>query len=118
MKVYGGRTNPLLLRAITLLPLLLAIPASAQDIGDAAHGRQLADTWCSSCHIVGPTTARGTSNGAPTFAAVASMNATTPMSLRAFLATPHANMPDLHLTNAEIDDLSAYILSLRRKPAR
>jgi len=97
------------------LLLLLAAPVSAQDIGDAAHGRQLAETWCSSCHIVGPTTARGTSNGAPTFAAVASMSSTTAMSLHAFLMTPHANMPDLHLSRDEIDDVSAYILSLRRK---
>ena len=110
-----NRTRPLLLRLISLLPLLLAIPASAQDIGDAAHGRQLAETWCSSCHVVGPSTARGTSNGAPTFAAVATMKSTTPMSLHAFLLTPHANMPDLHLSRDEIDDLSAYILSLRRK---
>ena len=100
---------------LAILLLLPAVPASAQDIGDAAHGRQLGETWCSSCHVVAPTTGRGTSNGAPPFAAVASMKSTTPMSLRAFLATPHANMPDLHLTNEEIDDLSAYILSLRRK---
>lgn len=105
----------MLLRLIFLPLALLAIPASAQDVGDAAHGRQLAETWCSSCHVVGPTTARGTSNGAPTFAAVAAMKSTTPMSLRAFLATPHANMPDLHLSRDEIDDLSGYILSLRRK---
>jgi hypothetical protein len=31
------------------------------------------------------------------------------------LQTPHARMPDLHLTRDEVDDLIAYILSLRRK---
>lgn len=105
----------MLLRLTSLLLLALALPASAQDIGDAAHGRQLAETWCSSCHVVGTATARGTSSGAPPFAAVAAMKSTTPMSLHAFLVTPHANMPDLHLSRDEIDDLSAYILSLRRK---
>jgi hypothetical protein len=34
-------------------------------------------------------------------------------SLRAFLQTPHARMPDLHLTREEVDDLASYILSLR-----
>ena len=103
------------LRAISFLLLLSATPAVAQDIGDAGHGRQLAETWCSSCHVVAPTTGRGTSNGAPPFAAIARMKSATPMSLHAFHLTPHANMPDLHLTRDEIDDLSAYILSLRRR---
>ena len=97
------------------LLLLIANPASTQEIGDVAHGRHLADTWCSSCHVVAPTTGCGTSNGAPPFSAVASTSSTTAMSLRAFLVTPYARMPDLHLPRDEIDDVSAYILSLRRK---
>ena len=43
------------------------------------------------------------------------MKSTTPMSLRAFLQTPHSRMPDLRLSRDEIDNLTAYILSLRRK---
>ncbi len=88
---------------------------AAQEIGDAAAGRHLAETWCSTCHVVTPTTQRGASNGAPTFAANARKKSTTPLSLRAFLQTPHERMPDLHLSRDEIDDLTAYILSLRRK---
>ena len=75
----------------------------------------LPKTWCSSCHVIGPTTVRGTSNGAPSFVAIAGMKATTAMSLRVFLQTPHARMPDLHLSRDEIADLASYILSLRRK---
>lgn len=91
------------------------LPLAAQEIGDVAAGRHLAETWCSSCHVVAPAQRRGVSNGAPTFAAVASMASTTQLSLRAFLQTPHHRMPDLHLSSDEIDDLTAYILSLRRK---
>ena len=87
----------------------------AQEIGDAATGRYLAETWCSACHVVSQTTQHGASNGAATFAAIARMKSTTPLSLRAFLQTPHSQMPDLHLSRNEIDDLTAYILSLRRK---
>jgi hypothetical protein len=50
-----------------------------------------------------------------TFVGIASMSSTTPLSLRAFLLTPHARMPDLHLSRDEMDDLAAYILGLRRK---
>jgi mono/diheme cytochrome c family protein len=87
--------------------------ANSQEIGDAAAGKQLAERWCSSCHVVGPASTEGTSNGAPPFVAVARMKSTTPMSLRAFLLTPHTRMPDLHLSQDEIDNLTAYILSMR-----
>ena len=104
------------------IPLLTAILASvasfslaAQHVPTPSAGGKLAETWCSSCHVVGPTQDRGTSTGAPPFAAVADMSSTTAMSLRAFLATPHWRMPDLHLTRDEIDDIASYILSLRQK---
>jgi mono/diheme cytochrome c family protein len=87
----------------------------AQEIGDAVAGQQLAERWCSSCHVVGPAPERGISNGAPTFAAIARLKSTTPLSLRAFLLTPHARMPDLHLTRDEMDNLTAYVMSLRDK---
>ena len=32
---------------------------AAQEIGNAAAGRRLANDWCSSCHLVGPTAERG-----------------------------------------------------------
>jgi hypothetical protein len=44
---------------------------------------------------------------------LAAQTSITPMALDAFLQTPHHRMPDLHLSRAEIDDVSAYILSLR-----
>jgi len=88
---------------------------AAQDEGDAVAGRQLAENWCSSCHIVGPGQRRGTSTGAPTFTSIASHKEITRMALLVFLQTPHDRMPDLHLSRHEIDDVSAYILSLRRR---
>lgn len=105
--------------AIALLHAILlgasALPSAAQEIGDLAGGRRLAETWCSTCHVVIPTSQLGTSNGAPTFSAIARMKSTTPLALRAFLQTPHSRMPDLHLTRDEVDDLTTYILSLRQK---
>ena len=96
--------------------LLTAWPhqADAQEVGDVATGRRLSETWCSSCHVIGPGSTRGVSNGAPTFVAIAQEKSLTLLSLRVFLQTPHARMPDLHLSGAEIDDLAAYILSQRQ----
>lgn len=111
----GGGFIAFSLVATPLLAALMAPTALAQDIGDATTGDKLAETWCSNCHVVVPTARRGSSNGAPTFSAIARMTSTPPLSLRAFLQTPHNRMPDLQLSRNEIDDLIAYILSLGRK---
>jgi|SRR6185437_9487472 len=98
---------------VTAILAALSFPVAAQEIGDVAAGAHLAATWCSSCHVVAPSAQTGASTGVPTFAGIARMSSTTPISLRAFLQTPHARMPDLQLSRDETDDLIAYILSLR-----
>lgn len=110
-------------RPTALIALMLQIPmiltpsmrqAVAQDAGTPEAGHKLAQTWCVNCHVIDPTQRQGTSNGAPPFAAVARMKSTTFMGLKAFLQTPHDRMPDLHLSRDEIDDVAAYILSLKK----
>lgn len=85
----------------------------AQEIGDAVAGRRLAEAWCASCHVVTAKADSGISDGAPSFAAIGGAKSTTYLSMRAFLQTPHDRMPDLHLSRDEMDDLTAYLLSLR-----
>ena len=118
MKHRKGTRHWVILVVPMLATILLAAwPrwTDAQEIGDVAAGRHLSETWCSSCHLVGPDPARAVSNGVPTFAAIAQQKSTTALSLGVFLQTPHAGMPDLHLSRDEIDDLAAYILSLRSR---
>jgi mono/diheme cytochrome c family protein len=88
--------------------------AQAQQVGDVAAGRKLAGEWCSSCHVVEPGATRGGTDSAPPFATLAADPRTTEFRLRAFLMTPHRNMPDFRLSRSETDDLVGYILSLRR----
>lgn len=88
--------------------------AQAQQVGDVAAGRKLAGEWCSSCHLVEPGATRGGTDSAPPFATLAADPRTTDFRLRAFLMTPHQNMPDFRLSRGETDDLVGYILSLRR----
>jgi mono/diheme cytochrome c family protein len=107
------RDRVVLIALLSALAQLVSLGASTAS--DVTAGRSLAERWCSNCHVVGSTQQRGASTGAPPFSAIAQMSSTTPMSLRAFLMTPHPPMPDLHLTRDEIDDVSAYILSLKRR---
>jgi mono/diheme cytochrome c family protein len=111
--VFMKRLPPALILAATMIGIA-SHGAAGQDEGDPASGRALARRWCDSCHIVDAQQERGTSTGAPAFAAIANMKSTTAMGLRVFLQTPHGRMPDLHLTRDEIDDVVAYILSQKR----
>lgn len=94
---------------------LLAGPLSswAAQLGDAAPGEALARSWCGNCHDVNRAPRPPATDAVPSFAAIAAMPSTTSMSLRVFLQTPHAAMPDYHLERHEVDNLVAYILSLR-----
>ncbi|MGE0225371.1 MAG: cytochrome c [Acetobacteraceae bacterium] len=90
-----------------------AAAAQTPDVGVPAAGRRIAETWCSNCHVV-TAESRSMTDLAPSFASIAQMPSLTPMSIRVFLQTPHTRMPDLHLSTDEIDNLIAYIYSLRR----
>jgi mono/diheme cytochrome c family protein len=97
---------------LAFLVLFAVAPAIAQvPSGDVAAGRKLAQAECSTCHDENRSVL--TRQHGPSLRAVAAMPSTTSMSLHVFLLTPHANMPNYHFTQQEIDDVVAYILSLR-----
>ncbi len=75
----------------------------------------MAETWCSNCHVIGPGRSGPASDAVPTLPSVAQRTSTTALSLRVFLQTPHANMPNYQLSREQIDDVVAYILSLRQR---
>lgn len=108
--------NPAIVLSITLGMTLAALqPLSAQSPrGNAESGRLYAINWCTECHSIEPETA-GLGRFAPDFMAVAKSPSTTTFSLRASLRSDHVRMPSFVLKPAEVDDLVAYILSLRRK---
>ena len=76
-------------------------------------GHRLAEAWCRDCHAIEANTA-GTRGGPPDFAAIANRPSTTALALKVFFKTSHRRMPNLIITPEQADDLSSYILSLRR----
>ncbi|MGE5270536.1 MAG: c-type cytochrome [Thiohalocapsa sp.] len=102
-------------RLRTTLPALAVLlvwlmPLTAR--ADAAAGQELARRWCANCHVIdGGRPAATLPQGPPSFHAVAEH--LDPGQLRAFLSHPHGAMPDLALTRAEIDDLIAYLETLK-----
>lgn len=98
--------------------LLAAQPALAQGsrVGDPRQGAALAESWCSSCHVVGPgPSARGT-DAVPSFPAVARNPAKGPDYVATFLANPHPAMPPMPLSRMAVNDIVAYFRTLQRGP--
>ena len=92
----------------------LAPACAAEQAGLVENGRRIAREACADCHLVEG--AGKPRSDAPAFAAVAAMPSTTSTAIKVFLKSPHANMPNFILPEAEIDALAAYILSLRTRP--
>jgi|RhiMetdeSRZDD1v2_1073273.scaffolds.fasta_scaffold860312_2 cytochrome c len=96
--------------------VLASAPALAQGPGSPQRGHELAARLCSNCHVTdvgrqtGPTLA-----DVPSFAVIANRANVTAESLAGKIIVPHPAMPGVQLTTAEIRDVVAYILSLRRQ---
>ena len=102
---------------VAILLMVFAVasgPAFAQDSGNPIVGHELAARWCASCHVVDAAIQHQGTDFVPSFAAIAAIPSTTAASLTAFLSTPHGQMPDYALSRADIANISAYILSLRK----
>lgn len=98
--------------------LLLTISGHAQNAetlhaGSAARGLRLADNWCSSCHLVSPDQ-NTPSRGAPPFSEIAQSSTFNSDHLAYLLYDPHPKMAKLALSRRAIDDIAAYVLSLRK----
>jgi mono/diheme cytochrome c family protein len=98
-----------LIAAAGVAAFLAASPSMAAE---AANGAELAQRWCTSCHVVSDTGQGTAQQGPPTFRSIA-RGGQSPDQLRNFLSHPHGSMPDLSLGRAEIDNLIAYIETLR-----
>lgn len=98
--------------AMAVCVALGSVPARADNGGEVAAGRDVAQTWCVNCHVVSGQQKQG-SDQAPTWNSIANRPGETSATLHAFLARPHGGMPDFKLSKTQIDDVIAYILSLK-----
>jgi mono/diheme cytochrome c family protein len=100
----------------TALATVALIEASAHAQSDSVgieEGHELARQVCTECHLVEKNETDDVSYPATAFQDLADSPATTELSLRVFLNTPHRDMPNFVLTQTHADNVIAYILSLR-----
>lgn len=86
------------------------------DMGDKAKGLAYAKRICAECHNVLATNAPSPNPKAPSFRKVAETPGMTVTALTVWSRTTHATMPNIVIAPADMDNLIAYILSL--KPPR
>ena len=117
--------KPLFRVALPLVAIAILSPTAHAQApeGNAAAGHEFALKVCSACHVVAtdqefPPIRRPP---APAFRSIANRPATTAESVRTFLLSTHRtieqpyNMPNLALSDDQVANEAAYILSLRTR---
>jgi mono/diheme cytochrome c family protein len=102
--------------ALGVFLLIGAGPASAGPVTsapDPVHGKDLAGSLCSNCHLVGNGQQHQANADIPSFHEIANMKEETAGSIMGHIVLPKHPMPTIPLTKSELADLAAYILSLR-----
>lgn len=85
-------------------------------VSDPSHGRELADTLCSSCHEIEPGSKETLKSDVPTFFSIANRPDQTAERLAGvIILSPHPEMPKGALTTRELRDIISYLMSLRAK---
>jgi mono/diheme cytochrome c family protein len=109
--ISGSKAMKLSAIAAVTLAVLWASAATAK--GNVEAGAALAQQWCSSCHQVKATAAA--SDTAPPFASLANDGSRNLDWAKAWLSDPHPPMTGINLSRQQIDDVVAYLKSLRTK---
>jgi cytochrome c2 len=109
MNAMSIRTSAVVLA----LGFAVSLPAFSQELGNAKQGQMLADTVCSECHAVKKTALRSPNNHAPTFTSIANTPGMSPMAVRVWLRSAHREMPNLVLKEDEVDNIIAYLQTLK-----
>ena len=97
---------------------LFAVPrvAGAAAVGDPQLGLVYAKKVCGKCHAVVAGDKASPDIMAPNFAAVADTPGMTDRALVVWLQnSDHATMPNLMIAPGDLDNIVAYIMSLRRE---
>ena len=117
-QAFQWRFTIVILLAVVIALLLFAWPrptvGQTQSLprSDSSNGRRISQMVCINCHLVSPE-GQAAVVGVPSFLAIANHAGQTAEKLAAAIIIPHPPMPSIQLTNSEMRDVIAYILSLR-----
>ena len=106
--------TPLRVFAIAAALCAPTLAVHAQERQAIARGHEIAERACAGCHVMdGGQGGIIQGTNVPSFTAIASRPDWTRERLQAFIMTPHRPMPGIPMGLPEINDLVAYIRSLK-----
>jgi mono/diheme cytochrome c family protein len=85
----------------------------AQESADANSGRIFAKEICAECHAVSEGQVASPTPAALSFKAISNTSGMPRIALIVWFQTPHPTMPNLMLKADDLDEVIAYILSLK-----
>jgi cytochrome c2 len=98
--------------AVLACALLLAGNAAAVELGEKSAGQDYAKRVCAACHDIEKGDV-ALFTDVPSFQEIADTQGMSPRALRVWLQTSHPNMPDLIIAPDDMDNVIAYIMSLK-----
>lgn len=93
--------------------LCVASTARAAGLGDMDAGLKYAQLRCAECHDIVSRNPMTTASDAPTFHVIANKPGISRTSLSSWLLSSHPKMPGLMIEPADLDNVIAFILSLK-----
>ena len=98
---------------LTLAIALLSVKATAQEQGVPEQGLAYAERVCAECHLVHPVSGLSPRPGAKTFKEIANTPGMSAMAIGAWMQSEHEDMPHIVPEPSELNDLIAYLVSLK-----
>lgn len=101
---------------LALSGLMFVLPAlvHAQEQGDVSHGQTYAAQVCAECHAIGRDSEPSPNLSAAPFADITMRPEMTSMALSVWLQSEHESMPHIVPKAEELNDLLAYMMSLKK----
>ncbi|KWT69808.1 Cytochrome c552 [Hyphomicrobium sulfonivorans] len=112
----SSRSICLMLATASVIAAASLAPASAQMPPNVKAGRQVAEKLCVGCHIVMPNPPNSTvSAEIPAFQTIANRPGQTADTVVGAILIPHPPMPNTNLSREEVNNVAAYIMSLKNR---
>ena len=106
-------------RLLIMLTVIGAVGAfvhtASEALADPISGSEFAQRICAECHAVLPEERTSPDATAPSFMAIADNPFWTRTALIVWFQTPHPTMPNMLLDTEDLENVIAYIFSLRDK---
>jgi mono/diheme cytochrome c family protein len=114
MRSLGRAIGPVVLIVLaTAFGQARAQSIGDQSIGDVEQGLTLVRRACADCHAVERYRYISPHPDAPSFASIAPVRGMTSIALTVALRTSHETMPNIVLSDEELENVVAYLLSLK-----